>query len=184
MKALIHLSIYRFAPTSQLALPIRTGFFLHPKFIFPGRKEWLTSNSPVLIGSFQCKLVFTKLPRISLLAVRTGLQQTNSLDPIGWQFWYTFTVMLNITRTRSGVQVGNVWAVRQAATGLENIVQTLQSHMILSMSHWSSGLTCLLLVTRVTGSNPLGGTCVKPGFSCQRCLVIIYYLQLTSERAL
>ncbi len=26
------------------------------------------------------------------------------------------------------------------------------------MSHWSSGLTCLLPATRVTGSNPLGGT--------------------------
>jgi hypothetical protein len=25
------------------------------------------------------------------------------------------------------------------------------------MSHWSSGLTCLLPATRVTGSNPLGG---------------------------
>ncbi len=36
-------------------------------------------------------------------------------------------------------------------------VETLQSHMILTMSHWSSGLTCLLPATRVTGSNPLGG---------------------------
>ncbi len=39
-------------------------------------------------------------------------------------------------------------------------VQSLQSHMILTMSHWSSGLTCLLPATRVTGSNPLGGTYV------------------------
>jgi hypothetical protein len=31
------------------------------------------------------------------------------------------------------------------------------SHMILTMSHWSSGLTCLLPVTRDPGSNPLGG---------------------------
>ncbi len=45
-------------------------------------------------------------------------------------------------------------------------VESLQSHMILTMSHWSSGLTCLLPATRVTGSNPLGGTYVKPGFSC------------------
>ncbi len=36
-------------------------------------------------------------------------------------------------------------------------VEILQSHMILTMSHWSSGLTCLLPATRVTGSNPLGG---------------------------
>ncbi len=45
-------------------------------------------------------------------------------------------------------------------------VESLQSHMILTMSHWSSGLTCLLPATRVTGSNTLGGTYVKPGFSC------------------
>jgi hypothetical protein len=36
------------------------------------------------------------------------------------------------------------------------IVESLQSHMILTMSHWSSGLTCLLHATRVTGSIPLG----------------------------
>jgi hypothetical protein len=36
-------------------------------------------------------------------------------------------------------------------------VESLQSHMILTMSHWSSGLICLLPATRVTGSNPLGG---------------------------
>jgi hypothetical protein len=35
--------------------------------------------------------------------------------------------------------------------------------MVLTMSHWSSGLTCLLPATRVTGSNPLGGSYVKPG---------------------
>ncbi len=35
-------------------------------------------------------------------------------------------------------------------------VKSLQSHIILTMSHWSSGLTCLLPATRVTGSNPLG----------------------------
>jgi hypothetical protein len=46
------------------------------------------------------------------------------------------------------------------------IVESLQSHMILTMSHWSSGLTCLLPATRVTGSNPQGGTYVEPGFSC------------------
>ncbi len=38
-----------------------------------------------------------------------------------------------------------------------HIVESLQSHMILTMSHCSSGLTCLLPATRVTGSNPLGG---------------------------
>jgi hypothetical protein len=45
-------------------------------------------------------------------------------------------------------------------------VESLQSHFILTMSHWSSGLTCLLSVTRDPGSNPQGGTYVKPGFSC------------------
>jgi hypothetical protein len=45
-------------------------------------------------------------------------------------------------------------------------VESLQSLMILTMSHWSSGLTCLLPATRVTGSNPQGGTYVKLGFSC------------------
>jgi hypothetical protein len=45
-------------------------------------------------------------------------------------------------------------------------VESLQSHMILTMSHWSSGLTSLLPATRDPGSNPLGGTYVKPGFSC------------------
>jgi hypothetical protein len=37
------------------------------------------------------------------------------------------------------------------------VVESLQSHTILTMSHWSSGLTCLLPATRVTGLNPLGG---------------------------
>ncbi len=31
--------------------------------------------------------------------------------------------------------------------------------MILTMSHWSSGLTCLLPATRVTGSDHLGDLC-------------------------
>jgi hypothetical protein len=35
--------------------------------------------------------------------------------------------------------------------------------MILTMSHWSSGLTCLLPATRVTGSNPLGGYLCETG---------------------
>jgi hypothetical protein len=42
-------------------------------------------------------------------------------------------------------------------------MQSLQSHMILNMSHWSSGLTCLLPATRVTGSNPLGGYLCETG---------------------
>ncbi len=49
-------------------------------------------------------------------------------------------------------------------------VESLQSHMILTMSHWSSGLTCMLPATSVTDSNPLGGTNVKLGFSCKWCL--------------
>jgi hypothetical protein len=63
----------------------------------------------------------------------------------------------------------------------EHIVETLQSHMILTMSHWSSGLTCLLSTTRVTGSNPLGGTYVQPGFSCYRCLATICYFSFLLE---
>ncbi len=48
-------------------------------------------------------------------------------------------------------------------------VEILQSHSILTMSHhvslvqWTNPL---LPVTRDLGSNPLGGTYVKPGFSC------------------
>ncbi len=59
-------------------------------------------------------------------------------------------------------------------------VQSLQSHIILTMSHWSSGLTCLLPVTRVTGSNPLGGTYVNPGFSCQHCLATLMSIAPTN----
>jgi hypothetical protein len=56
--------------------------------------------------------------------------------------------------------------LQQLAASFKGTVESLQSHMIFTMSHWSSGLTCLLLATRVTGSNPRGGTYVKPGFSC------------------
>ncbi len=42
-----------------------------------------------------------------------------------------------------------------------SLVESLQSHMILTMSHWSSGLTCLLPVTRDPGSNPHGGSTVS-----------------------
>ncbi len=45
----------------------------------------------------------------------------------------------------------------------ERGVESLQSHMILTMSHWSSRLTCLLPATRVTGSNPLGGYLCETG---------------------
>jgi hypothetical protein len=40
---------------------------------------------------------------------------------------------------------------------VKHTVESLQSHMILTMSHWSSVLTCLLPATRLTGLNPLGG---------------------------
>ncbi len=51
------------------------------------------------------------------------------------------------------------WRVegRKGDRKIEAIVESLQSHIILTMSHWSSGLTCLLPATRVTGFNPLGG---------------------------
>ncbi len=63
------------------------------------------------------------------------------------------------------------WCLQLNQVKIENqnnygTVESLQSLMILTMSHWSSGLTCLLPATRVTGSNPLGGTYVNPGFSC------------------
>ncbi len=38
-------------------------------------------------------------------------------------------------------------------------MESLHSHMILTMSHWSIGLTCLLPITRDPGSNPLGDLC-------------------------
>jgi hypothetical protein len=59
-----------------------------------------------------------------------------------------------------------IYATENGFLSFNVIVETLQSHMILTMSHWSSGLTCLLPATRVTGSKTLGGTYVKPGFSC------------------
>jgi hypothetical protein len=42
-------------------------------------------------------------------------------------------------------------------------VESLQSHMILTMSHWSSGLTCLISVTRDPGSIPQGGYLCETG---------------------
>jgi hypothetical protein len=54
-------------------------------------------------------------------------------------------------------------------------VESLQSHFILTMSHWSSGLP-VFLVTRDPGSNPQGGTNVKPGFSYKRCLATLVTL--------
>ncbi len=160
-----HLPVYTDFPTGS---PNENWLFLHPKFIFQAVRSGWHRTLLSILANFSSNWFSpnSHVYHYWLIPVRTGLQRTNSLDPIGWKFWYTFTVMPNITRIRSGVQVGNVWAVGQAATGLENIVQSLQSHMILSMSHWSSGLTCLLPITRVTGSNPLGDIYVKPGFSC------------------
>jgi hypothetical protein len=45
----------------------------------------------------------------------------------------------------------------------EESVESLLSHTILTMSHWSSGLTCLLPFTRDPGSNPLGGYLCETG---------------------
>jgi hypothetical protein len=45
-------------------------------------------------------------------------------------------------------------------------VESLQSHFILTMSYWSSGLSVCFPVMRDPGSNPQGGTYVKPDFSC------------------
>jgi hypothetical protein len=59
---------------------------------------------------------------------------------------------------------------------LLQIVQNLQSHVIITISHWSSGLPHMLPVIRDPGSNPLGGTFGKPWFSCWRCLATIQYL--------
>ncbi len=44
-------------------------------------------------------------------------------------------------------------------------VQSLQSHCINTMSHWSSGLP-VCLPSWGNGFNPQGGTNVTPGFSC------------------
>jgi hypothetical protein len=46
--------------------------------------------------------------------------------------------------------------VKFSVFGKYAYVESLQSHMILTMSHWSSGLTCLLPVTRDPGSIPWG----------------------------
>jgi hypothetical protein len=45
---------------------------------------------------------------------------------------------------------------------------SLHSHHV-SLVQWT---TRLLPITRDPGSNPLGGTYVKPGFSCWRCLAL------------
>jgi hypothetical protein len=51
---------------------------------------------------------------------------------------------------------------------------SLHSHHV-SLVQWA---TRLLPVTRDPGSNPLGGTYVKPGFSCQCCLATVAKIQL------
>jgi hypothetical protein len=49
----------------------------------------------------------------------------------------------------------------------DGIVESLQSHFILTMSHWLVQWTTRLLpITRDPGSNPQGSTYVNPGFSC------------------
>jgi hypothetical protein len=53
----------------------------------------------------------------------------------------------------------------------ETSVESLQSHMILTMSHWSSGLTCLFPATRDTGSNPLGGYLCETGILLLSCYI-------------
>jgi hypothetical protein len=45
-------------------------------------------------------------------------------------------------------------------------VQSLQSPMILTMSHWSSGLPVCFPPQGTQVQIPWGGTYVKPGFSC------------------
>ncbi len=65
----------------------------------------------------------------------------------------TMYIVLNINSIKYYVLyiILNINAVKY------HVVESLQSHMILTMSHWSSGLTCLLPATRDPGSNPLGG---------------------------
>ncbi len=45
-------------------------------------------------------------------------------------------------------------------------VESLQSHFILTMSHWSIGLTLCFPSQGAWVQIPWGGTYVKPGFSC------------------
>ncbi len=45
-------------------------------------------------------------------------------------------------------------------------VESLQSHLILTMSHWSSGLPVCFPSQGTQVQIPRGGTYVKPGFSC------------------
>jgi hypothetical protein len=45
-------------------------------------------------------------------------------------------------------------------------VESLQSHMIFTMSDWSSGLPVCFLPQGTQVQIPWGGTYVKPGFSC------------------
>ncbi len=47
-----------------------------------------------------------------------------------------------------------------------NPLESMQSHCILTMSHWSSGLPVCFPSWGTQVQNPRGGTYMKPGFSC------------------
>jgi hypothetical protein len=52
-------------------------------------------------------------------------------------------------------------------------VEILQSHFILTMSRWSSGLTICFPSQGTRVLIPWGSNYVKPGFSCRRCLATL-----------
>jgi hypothetical protein len=66
------------------------------------------------------------------------------------------TVVSVCERERVGMGEGRIYILMLMVFFLYT-VESLQSHFILTMSHWASGLTLLLPVTRDLGSNLLGG---------------------------
>ncbi len=68
-------------------------------------------------------------------------------------------------RCRSPFQLHNRRSWLLGGSPVESL-QSLHSHHV-SLVQWT---TCLLPVTRNPGSNHQGGTYVKPGFSCYRCI--------------
>ncbi len=83
-----------------------------------------------------------------------------SLEGLTGQFYRsTYSFLKTILDEKFDVKVSYLLGeIRIVGCCPLQTVESLQSHMILTMPHWFSGLTCLLPAKR--------GTYVKPGFSC------------------
>ncbi len=72
------------------------------------------------------------------------------------------TLIRKRKRTETGTRTGKGQGQRHKQEHCGEPAISLHSHHV-SLVQWT---TCLLPVTRDSGSNPLGATYVKPGFSC------------------